>query len=135
MGIPLPTRVGKKKKRGPDATSKLPAGRVCQQRERLKPQEEKAQAGVGSLKEIIDDDHAVVSSSTGPEYHVSILSSVDIQFYMPVVGVLQDNTDPMVSVMKLEKAPTELHADIGVLEQQIQGIKNRRITLNTSRNL
>lgn len=42
---------------------------------------------------------------------------------MSVVGVLQDDTDPMVSVMKLEKAPTESYADIGGLEQQIQEIK------------
>lgn len=40
-----------------------------------------------------------------------------------VVGVLADDTDPMVSVMKLEKAPTETYADIGGLEQQIQEIK------------
>ncbi|CAG8702443.1 5203_t:CDS:2, partial [Cetraspora pellucida] len=33
------------------------------------------------------------------------------------------DTDSMVSVMKLEKAPTESHAYIGGLEQQIQGIK------------
>ncbi|CAG8758973.1 8741_t:CDS:2, partial [Gigaspora rosea] len=146
---PLPTRVGKKKRRGPDATSKLPAvfpttrcrlkllkmerikdyllmeEEFVQNQERLKPQEEKAQEertrvddlrgspmGVGSLEEIIDDDHAIVSSSTGPEYYA-----------MSVVGVLQDDTDPMVSVMKLEKAPTESYADIGGLEQQIQEIK------------
>lgn len=30
-----------------------------------------------------------------------------------VVGVLGDDTDPLVSVMKLEKAPTETYADIG----------------------
>jgi hypothetical protein len=30
-----------------------------------------------------------------------------------VVGVLSDDTDPMVTVMKLEKAPTESYADIG----------------------
>lgn len=29
----------------------------------------------------------------------------------------------MVSVMKLEKAPTETYADVGGLEQQIQEIK------------
>jgi len=29
----------------------------------------------------------------------------------------------MVSVMKLEKAPTESYADVGGLEQQIQEIK------------
>ncbi len=42
---------------------------------------------------------------------------------MSVVGVLQDDVDPMVSVMKLEKAPTESYADIGGLEQQVQEIK------------
>jgi 26S proteasome regulatory subunit T2 len=42
---------------------------------------------------------------------------------MSIVGVLQDDTDPMVSVMKLEKAPTESYADIGGLEEQIQEIK------------
>ena len=40
-----------------------------------------------------------------------------------VVGVLMDDTDPMVSVMKLEKAPDETYADIGGLDQQIQEIK------------
>merc|ERR1712124_129264 len=40
-----------------------------------------------------------------------------------VVGVLGDDTDPMVSVMKLEKAPQESYADIGGLDQQIQEIK------------
>ena len=39
------------------------------------------------------------------------------------MGVLDDDTDPMVSVMKLEKAPQESYADIGGLEQQIQEIK------------
>ena len=37
-----------------------------------------------------------------------------------VVGVLSDNTDPMVAVMKLEKDPTESYADIGGLDTQIQ---------------
>jgi len=40
-----------------------------------------------------------------------------------VVGVLQDDTDPMVSVMKLEKAPTESYADVGGLDTQVQEIK------------
>ena len=40
-----------------------------------------------------------------------------------VVGVLSDDTDPMVTVMKLEKAPTESYADIGGLDTQIQEIK------------
>lgn len=40
-----------------------------------------------------------------------------------MVGVLSDDTDPMVTVMKLEKAPQETYGDIGGLDQQIQEIK------------
>jgi len=42
---------------------------------------------------------------------------------LSVVGLLQDDVDPMVSVMKVDKAPLESYADIGGLEQQIQEIK------------
>merc|ERR1712184_196500 len=116
--------------------------------ERLKPQEEKNEEerskvddlrgtpmSVGSLEEIIDDNHAIVSTSVGSEHYVSILSFVDKDQLEPgcsvllnhkvhaVVGVLSDDTDPMVTVMKLEKAPQETYADIGGLDQQIQEIK------------
>lgn len=37
-----------------------------------------------------------------------------------VVGILSDEADPAVSVMKVEHAPTESYADVGGLEQQIQ---------------
>ncbi|KAG6429071.1 hypothetical protein SASPL_107110 [Salvia splendens] len=147
--------------------------------ERLKPQEEKTEEdrskvddlrgtpmSVGNLEELIDESHAIVSSSVGPEYYVSILSFVDkdqlepgcailmhnklidlaydmvggeqsgavanYRFLMSkspllqvlsVVGLLQDDVDPMVSVMKVEKAPLESYADIGGLDAQIQEIK------------
>lgn len=32
---------------------------------------------VGTLEEIIDDNHAIVSSSNGPEYYVTIMSFVN----------------------------------------------------------
>ena len=35
---------------------------------------------------------------------------------MGVVGILADDADPMVNVMKVDKAPTESYADIGGLE-------------------
>jgi 26S proteasome regulatory subunit T2 len=91
--------------------------------------------GVGTLEELIDDDHAIVSSTAGPEYYVSIMSFVDKDLLEPgasvllhhktvsIVGVLTDDTDPAVSVMKLDKAPTESYADIGGLEQQIQEVR------------
>ena len=90
---------------------------------------------VGTLEEIIDDTHAIVSSSMGPEYYVAIMSFVDQNLLetgcqvllhnkvQAVVGILADDADPMVSVMKVEKAPLESYADIGGLESQIQEIK------------
>ncbi len=43
---------------------------------------------------------------------------VDLQ-----VGLLNDDVDPLVSVMKVDKAPLESYADIGGLETQIQEVK------------
>ncbi len=42
---------------------------------------------------------------------------------LSVVGLLHDEVDPMVSVMKVEKAPLESYADIGGLDAQIQEIE------------
>ena len=43
---------------------------------------------VGSLEEIIDDDHAIVSSVGGTEYYVSIMSFVDKDQLEPGCSVL-----------------------------------------------
>eukprot|EP00800_Vazella_pourtalesii_P022871 TRINITY_DN906_c0_g3_i1.p1 TRINITY_DN906_c0_g3~~TRINITY_DN906_c0_g3_i1.p1 ORF type:complete len:449 (-),score=144.40 TRINITY_DN906_c0_g3_i1:164-1510(-) len=119
-----------------------------QNQERLRPQEEKTEEergkvdelraspmDVGTLEEIIDDSHAIVSTMVGSEYYVNILSFVDKDLLEPgctvllnhkmhaVVGVLSDDADPMVSVMKLEKAPQESYADVGGLDNQIMEIK------------
>ena len=95
--------------------------------------------GVGTLEELIDDNHAIVSSSMGPEYYVNILSSVNQDLLEPgsavllhnktmsVVGILEDDTDPMVSVMKVEKAPLESYVDIGGLEDQIQMLSDEQV--------
>lgn len=68
---------------------------------------------VGSLEELIDENHAIVSSTVGPEYYVTIMSFVDKTQLEPgcsvllhskamaVVGLLSDEADPMVSVMKV----------------------------------
>lgn len=89
---------------------------------------------VGSLEEIIDDSHAIVDAAGGDMY-VPILSFVDKEQLElgasvllhgrrhAIVGVLQNDVDPLVSVMKIEKAPTDTWADIGGLEEQIQEIK------------
>lgn len=90
---------------------------------------------VGNLEEMIDEQHAIVSSSIGPEYYVNILSFVNKDMLEPgcsvllhnktssIVGILSDEVDPLISVMKVEKAPLETYADIGGLEKQIQEVK------------
>ena len=72
--------------------------------ERLKPQEDKIEEdrskvddlrgtpmSVGNLEEIIDENHAIVSSSAGPEYYVNILSFVDKDQLEPGCSILLHN--------------------------------------------
>jgi len=116
--------------------------------EKLKPQEKNVEddrtkvdelrgtpMSVGTLEEFVDENHVIVSGSMGPEYYVSMLSFVDKDQLEPgssilmhsksmsVVGIMQDEIDPLLNVMKVEKAPLESYADIGGLEPQIQEIK------------
>jgi len=84
---------------------------------------------VGNLEEIIDENHAICTPNVGLEYYVPMVSFVDTDLLEPgcsvlmnnrnnaVVGVLEDEVDPMVSVMKVDKAPLESYADIGGLEE------------------
>jgi 26S proteasome regulatory subunit T2 len=124
---PLPTRIGKKKRRGPSAASKLPAvfpttrchlkvlkmerikdyllleEEFIQNQECLKPEEtreeknEEDRSRVDDLRgspmavgtmEIIDDDHAIISTASGPESYVSIMSYVDKDLLEPGCQVL-----------------------------------------------
>jgi 26S proteasome regulatory subunit T2 len=83
---------------------------------------------VGNLEEFIDENHGIVSTVSGPEFYVPILSIVDKDQLEPnstvlmhhkmhaVIGIMQDDADPLLNVMKVEKAPLETYADIGGLE-------------------
>merc|ERR1719439_52648 len=87
------------------------------------------------MEEIVDDGHCIVSTPHTGETYVSVLSIVDRDLLEPgctvllhyktqaVVGILSEQTDPSLNVMKVDKAPTETYADIGGLEKQIQEIK------------
>jgi len=119
-----------------------------QEQNRLKPKEDKdneertklddlrgTPMDVGSLEEFIDDNHCIVSTSMGSEYYVNVLSFVNKDELEPgssvlihhknlsVIGLLGDEVDPLVSVMKVDKAPLESYGDIGGLEEQIVEIK------------
>lgn len=95
----------------------------------------KSPLAVGTLEEFIDEDHAIVSQSIGPDYYVPILSFVDrdqlevgstILCHVKtsaVVGIMNEDSDPMLEAMKVEKMPDSTYADLGGLEMQIQEIK------------
>jgi 26S proteasome regulatory subunit T2 len=63
----------------------------------------------------------------GPDFYVPIMSFVDKDQLEPgssvllhhrnmsVVGIMADDVDPLLNVMKVEKAPLESYADIGGL--------------------
>lgn len=84
---------------------------------------------VGVLEELVDDNHGIVSSQPSVEYYVPIPSFVDRSLlqpgqsvlchasYMTVVGVLADDQNPLLNVMKVETSPEESYADIGGLEE------------------
>ena len=72
--------------------------------EQIKPMEEKAQEerakvddirgspmGVATLEEMIDDNHAIISSSVGTEYYVNIMSFVDKDQLEPGSSLLTHN--------------------------------------------
>lgn len=46
---------------------------------------------VGTLEEIIDDNHAIVSTTNGPEYYVNIMSFVNQDLLEPGCSVLLHN--------------------------------------------
>jgi len=46
---------------------------------------------VGTLEEMIDDNHAIVTSSMGPEYYVTIMSFVNQDLLEPGCSVLLHN--------------------------------------------
>ena len=89
-----------------------------QSQEVLKPRDEKNQEertkvddirgspmSVGSLEEIIDDNHAIVSSSVGPEYYVNILSFVDKDELEPGCAVLLHNKVSMPAPTQTRSLP------------------------------
>uniref|UniRef100_A0A8C9KK28 Proteasomal ATPase second OB domain-containing protein n=1 Tax=Panthera tigris altaica TaxID=74533 RepID=A0A8C9KK28_PANTA len=106
--------------------------------EQMKPLEEKQEEerskvddlrrtpmSVGMLEEIIDDNHAIMSTPVGSELYINILSFVDKDLLEPgcsvllrhkvhaVIEVFRDDTETLVTAMKVEKTSQEIYADMG----------------------
>lgn len=59
---------------------------------------------VGTLEEIIDDNHAIVSTSVGSEHYVSILSFVDKDLLEPGCSVLLNHKVILVIISEYRKS-------------------------------
>lgn len=62
---------------------------------------------VGTLEEIIDDNHAIVSTSVGSEHYVSILSFVDKDQLEPGCSVLLNHKVGTVCILPLVRLKVE----------------------------
>src|SRR6202042_1823718 len=55
---------------------------------------------IGTCEEIIDDDHAIISTASGPEFYVSIMSFVDKDRLEPGCSVLlHHKTQSIIGVL------------------------------------
>ncbi|CAB4068523.1 PSMC1 [Lepeophtheirus salmonis] len=145
---PVPTLVWKKRKcdRGLDAVHKLPfvtPHTKCLLKllklDCIKDYLLMEEKFIRSLEKISDDNHAMVYTSVGSEHCVSTLTfigkahlelgcSVLLNHRMhAIVSVLRDYTDPLITVMKLEKAPHETYPDIDYYKER--GIKLSKIVI------
>ena len=85
----------------------------------------------GQIVDVLDDNRAVVRSSSGPSFVVNVIKSIDSsllksnarvalnQRNFAIVEVLPQQKDPMVSAMEVEDRPTVSYEDVGGLEEQI----------------
>jgi len=85
----------------------------------------------GTIVDVLDNNRAVVRSSSGPSFVVNVIKSIskDLlksnarvalnQRNFAIVEVLPQQKDPMVSAMEVEDRPTVSYADVGGLEEQI----------------
>ena len=87
------------------------------------------------LLSVIDDERAVVKSTTGPNLIVRISRNIDRSKLIPgalvalnqrasaIVEVLPERADPYVSAMEVIERPNVTYNDIGGLDEQIREIR------------
>lgn len=90
---------------------------------------------IGVIEEKFDCNKAIISTNLGIEFYVDICSFIDSEKITPgdqvllnvksfsIVGLIENQSDPVVNLMKVEVAPSQTFEDIGGLYDQILEIK------------
>jgi 26S proteasome regulatory subunit T2 len=89
----------------------------------------------GTLEELFDDDKAIISTNNGPEFYVDICSFVNKNMLtigdsvllhgksLSIIGIVKENFNPLIKLMKVDLVPTEDFGFVGGLSKQIKEIK------------
>uniref|UniRef100_A0A1I7TTZ5 AAA domain-containing protein n=1 Tax=Caenorhabditis tropicalis TaxID=1561998 RepID=A0A1I7TTZ5_9PELO len=90
---------------------------------------------IGQFLEAVDHEHAIVSSTTGSNYYVRVLSILDRELLKPgcsvamhkysnaVVDVLPPEADSTIQMLRKDEKPEVSYADIGGLDIQKQEVR------------
>ena len=90
---------------------------------------------IGTLKEHLPDGRAVVQSSTGPDFLVTVADYIKDRDMKPgvrvamnkqtlaIIKLLPESTDPNVMAAEILEKPNISYADIGGLESQIREVR------------
>ncbi|VDL73456.1 unnamed protein product [Nippostrongylus brasiliensis] len=79
---------------------------------------------IGQFLEAVDQDHAIVGSTTGSNYYVRVLSILDRELLKPGCSVaLHKYSNALVDMLRPDEKPDVSYADIGGLDMQKQEVR------------
>ena len=90
---------------------------------------------IGSFSEMVDENHAVLSSTAGSTYYVRVLSTIDREKLKPnasvalhrhshaIVDVLPPEADSTIQAMQMTEKPDVSYEDIGGMDVQKQEMR------------
>ena len=90
---------------------------------------------IGTLQDILDSDRAIVRSSNGTVFQVSLNQRIDPEKLQPgtrvalnqdtlaIIEVLHDAWDPMVSGAEMVEKPDATYAEVAGLDEQIEAVR------------
>jgi len=94
---------------------------------------------IGQFSEMIDQHTGIVGSTTGSNYYVRILSTIDRELLKPnssvalhrqssaLVDVVPPETDSSIRLLQDSEKPDVSYSDIGGLDMQKQEIRERQL--------
>lgn len=90
---------------------------------------------IGNFSEMVDESHAVITSTTGSTYFVRVLSTIDRELLKPnasvalhrhansIVDVLPPESDSTIQALQMTEKPDVTYEEIGGLDMQKQEMR------------